>query len=91
MWKKPLNYIIIIIGGIICEPPLKKYIKTYSIYQRIKMPKYKFYKILNLLPTPNRFLKKIIINFIINLPSSWWKDGIYNLILIIINYYTKMV
>ena len=55
------------------------------------MPRYKLYKNLNLLPTPSRPWEEIIIDFIINLPPNRWKNGVYNSILIIINYYIKMV
>ena len=67
---------------------IKEYIKIYNICQKIKIPNYKSYKTLNLLLTPSRPWEEIIIDFIINLLFNRWKDGVYNSILIIINYYT---
>ena len=54
------------------------------------MLRYKFYKTLNLLPTPNKPWEEIIMGFIIGLLSSRWKDGIYNSISIIVDYYIKI-
>ena len=39
----------------------------------------------------NRIVKKIIINFITNLSLNKQRDNVYNLCLVIINYYIKII
>ena len=52
---------------------------------------YKPYRKLMPLPQPEGIWKKILMDFIINLPPSLYKGIAYDAILIIINKYLKLV
>ncbi len=70
---------------------VKKYINTCNICQRIKMKHYLSYDELKLLFQFTNFWKEITMNFITDLSSSKWKKVVYDLILIIVNHYMKMI
>ena len=63
---------------------------TYVNAQK-KIPRYKLYEKLNLLLAFKKSEKKIIINFVMKLSSNKECDVIYNSILIIIDWYIKMI
>ncbi len=70
---------------------VKEYINTCDIYQRVKMKHHLSYDELRLLSQFTNFWKEITMNFITNLSPSKWKEVVYNLILMIINHYIKMM
>ncbi len=70
---------------------VKEYINTCDIYQRVKMKHHLSYDELRLLSQFTNFWKEITMNFITNLSLSKWKEVVYNLILMIINHYMKMM
>ncbi len=70
---------------------VKKYINTYDICQRIKIKHHLLYDKLKSLLQFTDFWKKITMNFIINLSFSKWKEVMYNLILVIVDYYINVM
>ncbi|SRR6266536_1874694 len=52
---------------------------------------YKLYRKFMPLPQPENIWKKILIDFIIDLPLSFYRGIAYDAILIVINKYSKMV
>ncbi len=70
---------------------VKEYINTYDIFQRIKMKHHLSYDELKSLLQLTNFWKEITMNFITDLSSSKWKKVMYDLILMIVNYYMKMM
>ena len=50
-----------------------------------------FYNFLALLPVPDRLWQEIIMDFIIRLPPNRHKSNVYNSILMMMNWYIKMV
>jgi len=69
---------------------VKKYINTCDICQKVKMKRHLSYDKLKSLFQLSDFWKKITMNFITDLSSSKWKEVIYDLILVIVDYYMKM-
>ena len=70
---------------------VKKYINTYDICQRIKMKHHLSYDELELLSRLTDSWKEITMNFITDLSFSKWKEVVYDLILMIVNHYIKMM
>ena len=70
---------------------VKEYIDTCNICQRVKIKCYLSYDELRLLLQLTDLWKEITMNFITNLSSSKWKKVMYDLILVIVNYYMKMM
>ena len=70
---------------------VKKYINTCDICQRVKMKHHLSYDELRSLSRLTNSWKEITMNFIANLSSSKWKEVVYDLILMIIDHYTKMI
>ena len=75
----------------VCKEQVKKYVRFYNICQRTKVSRYKLYKKLNSLLAFKKSWKEIIMNFITRLFSSKKRDVVYDLILIIIDRYIKMI
>jgi len=69
---------------------VKEYIDTCDIYQRVKMKHHLSYDELELLSRLTDSWKEITMNFITDLSFSKWKEVVYDLILMIVNHYTKM-
>ncbi len=69
---------------------VKEYINTCDICQRVKMKRHLSYNKLKLLSRFTDLWKEITMNFITDLSSSKWKEVMYDLILVIVNYYMKM-
>jgi len=69
---------------------VKEYINTCDICQRVKMKHHLLYDELRSLFQFTNFWKEITMNFITDLSSSKWKEVVYDLILVIVNYYMKM-
>ncbi len=69
---------------------VKEYINTCDICQRVKMKHHLSYDELRLLLRFTDSWKEIIMNFITDLLSSKWKKVVYDLILVIVDHYTKM-
>ncbi len=69
---------------------VKEYINTCDICQRVKMKCHLSYNELRSLSRLTDSWKEITINFITDLSSSKWKKVVYDLILIIVDYYMKM-
>ncbi len=67
------------------------YVDRCDIYQRMIIRYYKLYGKLIPLPQPEGIWKKILIDFIIGLPPSFYRGIAYDAILIVINRYLKMV
>ncbi len=70
---------------------VKEYIDTCDICQRVKMKHHLSYDKLRSLSQFTDFWKKITMNFITDLSSSKWKEVVYDLILMIVNHYIKMM
>ncbi len=70
---------------------VKKYIDTCDICQRVKMKHHLSYDELRLLFWLANSWKEITMNFITDLSSSKWKEIVYDLILMIVDYYIKMM
>ena len=70
---------------------VKEYINTCDICQRVKMKCHLSYDKLKLLSRFTNFWKEITLNFITNLSFSKWKEVVYDLILMIVNHYMKMM
>ena len=69
---------------------VKEYINTCDICQIVKMKRHLSYNKLKLLSRFTDSWKEITTNFITDLSSSKWKEVMYDLILVIVNYYMKM-
>ncbi len=69
---------------------VKEYINTCNICQRVKMKHHLSYDELRSLFQLTNSWKEIIMNFITDLSSSKWKEVVYDLILVIVDHYTKM-
>ena len=70
---------------------VKDYVSKCSVCQGNRVPRYKPYGKLKLLPLPTRPWEEIAMDFIINLPPNAGLDNcVYDSILVIINRYTKM-
>jgi len=69
---------------------VKEYIDTCDIYQRVKMKHHLSYDELELLSRLTDSWKEITMNFITDLSFSKWKEVVYDLILMIVDHYTKM-
>src|SRR6266536_3887204 len=70
---------------------IRTYIDRCDIYQRITIRYYKLYEKLMPLPQPKGIWKKILINFIINLSLSFYREIVYDAILVVINKYSKII
>ncbi len=70
---------------------VKEYIDTCDIYQRVKMKCHLSYDELKSLLRLTNSWKEITMNFITDLSSSKWKEVMYDLIFMIVDYYTKMM
>ncbi len=69
---------------------VKEYIDTCDICQRVKMKCHLSYDELRSLFQFTDSWKEIIMNFITDLSPSKWKEVVYDLILVIVDHYTKM-
>ena len=69
---------------------VKEYINTCDICQRVKMKRHLSYDELRSLSQFTDSWKEITMNFITDLLSSKWKKVMYNLILVIVDHYTKI-
>jgi hypothetical protein len=71
---------------------IKEYVVICDIYQRIYVPRYRFYGELYPLPIPERLNQDLFINFITDLLSCKERGNIqvYNNILIIMDRYSKL-
>ncbi len=69
---------------------VKEYINTCDICQRVKIKCHLLYDELRSLFQFTDSWKKITMNFITDLSSSKWKEVMYDLILMIVDYYMKM-
>ncbi len=69
---------------------VKEYINTCDICQRVKMKCHLSYDELRSLFQLTDSWKEITMNFITDLSSSKWKEVMYDLILVIVDHYTKM-
>ncbi len=70
---------------------VKEYIDTCDICQRVKMKCHLSYDELRSLSRFTDFWKEITMNFITDLSSSKWKEVMYDLILVIVDHYMKMM
>jgi len=70
---------------------VKEYIDTCDICQRVKMKRHLLYDELRSLSWFTDSWKEITMNFITDLSFSKWKEVVYDLILVIVNYYMKMI
>ena len=60
------------------------------MYQNITISRHKPYSKLEPLSMPNRLWQEVSLDFIIQLPSSYIGTRVYNTILVVVDYYTKM-
>ena len=70
---------------------VKSYVNICEICQRTKTPRHRFYETLQSLFQSNNSWKKIIINFITNFSLNKHKNHVYDVCLMIVNKYTKMI
>ena len=70
---------------------IQKYINFCDICQKIKILYYCFYDFLSLLPVPDKLWQKIMMDFIVKLPFSKHKSNVYNFILMIMDWYIKII
>ena len=70
---------------------MKNYVKICNVYQHMKISCHKFYNKLALFLIFQRIWNFIVMNFIISLLSLSWWSWTYNIILVIINYYIKIM
>ncbi len=70
---------------------VKEYINTCDICQRVKMKCHLSYDELRSLSRFTDSWKEITMNFITDLSSSKWKEVVYDLILMIVDHYMKMM
>jgi hypothetical protein len=69
---------------------INKYIENYDICQKMTVRKYKFYRLLQSLPKSKNLWKDIFMNFITGLPPSLRKGRAFNVILAVVNQYSKI-
>ena len=69
---------------------IKKYVKDCDMCQRIKTSQYYFYNKFSSFSVSTRSWTKISMNFITKFSSNRYDDDIYNVILIIIDCFSKM-
>ena len=70
---------------------IQKYIDSCDICQRIKASCHCFYDFLALLPVPDELWQEITMDFIVGLPPSRHKGNVYDSILVVMDWYTKIV
>ena len=70
---------------------IRIYIDRYDICQRMIIRYYKLYGKFIPLPQPEGIWKKILIDFITDLPLSLYKRIVYDAILVVINKYSKII
>ena len=71
---------------------IREYIKNCDICQRTKVPRHYPYSLLQLLPTLTHPWRDISMDMIVELPPSTDSKGnAYNVILVIVNHFTKIV
>ena len=70
---------------------VKSYVNICEICQCTKTSRHRFYKTLQSLFQSNNSWKKIIMNFITNFSSNKHKNHVYDVCLMIVNKYTKMI
>ena len=69
---------------------VKNYVFSYDICQRVKVSRHCLYSKMQVLLQSERSWQKVTMNFITDLSLSKHRDCIYNMILMIVNCYTKM-
>ena len=69
---------------------IKKYIRSCDVCQRVKTFRHHFYDETTSLFISVRFWKKLSMNFIMELLFNYYKNDIYNVILIVIDRYSGM-
>ena len=70
---------------------IKEYIQNYDVCQRVKVFRHRLYDETTSPFILVRFWKKISMNFIIELLLNRYENNIYNVILIVIDRYSKMI
>ena len=70
---------------------IQKYINFYDICQKIKMSYHCFYSFLASLPVSDESWQEITMNFIVELPFSKHKGNVYDSILVVMDWYIKIV
>ena len=70
---------------------IKSHCNICDICQHVKTCRHCLYRELKFISKSQNIFKVIMMNFITELLSSWWKDKTYNVILIIIDVYMKYV
>ena len=70
---------------------VKEYIASYNIYQRVKVSQHHLYSEMQLLSQSKELWKKVTINFITDLLLSKHNEYVYDVILVIVNWYIKMI
>ena len=70
---------------------MKRYVYICDICQRIKMSRHHSYDVMQSLSRSTRSWEQIIMNFIIELSSSKYREKTYNVILVICDRYIKMI
>ena len=70
---------------------VKRYVQTCNVCQRVKVKLHHPYGELTSLPQPRAPYTEISMDFITGLPPSEWMSKWYNVILIIVDYYSKYV
>ena len=69
---------------------IKKYIQSCDVFQCVKTFRHYFYDKTTSLFISARFWKEISMNFIIELSFNYYENDIYNVILVVIDRYSKM-
>lgn len=72
------------------QATVKEYISSCDICQRTKSPWHKPYGELNLLPLPKRLWSELTMDFITGLPPARRRGAVYDLILVVVDWYTKV-
>ena len=71
---------------------VKVYVRDCDVYLVFKAVRHKLYRNLQQLPVPTHCWKDLSIDFVTRLPQSAdWRDNSYDLILVIVNWLTKIV
>ena len=70
---------------------IKKYIQNCNVYQRVKALRHCFYNETTLLFISIHLWKKIAMNFIMKFFFNRYENDIYNVILVIVDPYSKMI
>ena len=70
---------------------IQKYVDFCDICQRIKASHHCFYGFLALLPVPDELWQEITMDFIVGLLPSKHKSNVYDFILVVVDWYIKMV